>query len=622
MKAISAVYFLFPGITLINSMMTLSFDSPFSIVFESGTYNWIGNSVTQIPVSLLHLILTLLGLVSIISVVIFTFSRKLRRVNIELLKKNAEIDSISKALEEKNRNLSDQKEVIAKELSDSESFFGTLIQSADDGISFYDTEWNLKFANNAFYALMGIDPVKYQNIDKNEFIHPDDADFHQKRIQALNSNGYFESELRLKHVSGNYVHLSSKSVVIKNKSGSVIGSLTISRDITTIKKFHEVLIQAKVEAETSNKLKTSFLANISHEIRTPLNSVVGFANLLLSDDITKSAKEEYIEHINYNSEKLLQIIGDIIDLSRLESSQIEISYEETSLSEVINEVIEESRRSIKRNEKPIILTVKNQFEDNSDLIFSDKLWLKRVLNHLMDNAIKFTLEGSVEFSYSKEEGDIIFKIKDTGIGIKKENLKRIFEEFRQEIDGHHRPFEGLGVGLTLAREVVARMGGKIYVESEKGFGSEFTFTIPYRPAGSSRLKNRDRPDLSPVIDWSLRKCLLIDDNKDVLIYLNRILLDTGINVLLARSGPEALGILRGTDDIDVVLLDMQMPEMNGIEVTKEIRKIKKSLPIIAQTAFIFEDDKDIILEAGCDACLIKPIRKDHLLTVMSGFINQ
>jgi PAS domain S-box-containing protein len=621
MKAGSAVYYKTRGLTLGSYMMVLLFSAPVSFISETGNSFGARQAVTQIPVSLLHLILTLLGLVAIVSVVIFIFSRKLKRANLALLEKNNEIEKINKTLEDTNRLLSDKKEEVEEKLSNSETFFKTLVQSADDGISFYDTDWNLKFANNAFYSVMGVDRVKYRDLEASEFIHPDDADFHQRRIEALKTNGYFDSELRLKHSDGHYVNLSSKSVAIKDDNGSVIGSLTISRDITALRKFHEDLLQAKVEAETSNKLKTSFLANISHEIRTPLNSVVGFANLLLSDDITKASKEEYIDHINYNSEKLLQIIGDIIDLSRLESSQIEISYEETSLCEVINEVIEESRRSIKRNEKPIILTVKNQFEDNSDLIFSDRIWLKRVLNHLMDNAIKFTLEGSVELSYSRNEGDIIFKIKDTGIGIKKENLSRIFEEFRQEIDGHHRPFEGLGVGLTLAREVVERMGGKIYVESEKGFGSEFSFTIPYRPAGSSRIKSRSKLAQSPSLDWSSKKCLLIDDNKDVLIYLNRILVDTGINVMLARSGPEALGIILGTADIDLVLLDMQMPEMNGIEVTREIRKIRKTVPIIAQTAFIFEDDKDIILEAGCDACLIKPIRKEHLLTVMSGFID-
>jgi CheY-like chemotaxis protein len=166
------------------------------------------------------------------------------------------------------------------------------------------------------------------------------------------------------------------------------------------------------------------------------------------------------------------------------------------------------------------------------------------------------------------------------------------------------------------------MGGKIYVQSEKGIGSEFSFSIPYRPAGSlkNKTRNANNDQLFTSIDWSSRKCLLVDDNKDVLIYLNRVLADTGV-ILMARSGYEAIELIKAHPDIDVVLLDMQMPEMNGIEATREIRKIRKNLPIIAQTAFIFEDDKDIILEAGCDACLIKPIRKDHLLTTMSGFVK-
>jgi CheY-like chemotaxis protein len=240
----------------------------------------------------------------------------------------------------------------------------------------------------------------------------------------------------------------------------------------------------------------------------------------------------------------------------------------------------------------------------------------------MDNAVKFTLDGTIELSYGRENNDLLFRIKDTGIGINKENLGRIFEEFRQEIDGHHRPFEGLGIGLTLAREVIERMGGKIFVQSEKGMGSEFSFSIPFRAAGSARAKIKSMlAESDKPIDWSAKKCLLVDDNKDVLVYLKRILLDSGIEVLMEQSGTEALETVKKVSDIDVVLLDMQMPGMNGIETTKEIRKIRKNLPIIAQTAFIFEDDKDIILEAGCDACLIKPIRKEHLLTVMSSFLH-
>ena len=516
------------------------------------------------------------------------------------------------SLQEKNNSIAGK---------ENESFFFNLVQSAQDGISCYDTDGKIVFANSAYYSIIGVDKETYDSQDQSLFLHPDDADYQARMLKGLNTKGYYEGELRLKHSNGNYVNLSTKSVLLKDNEGRSSGSLTLSRDITSLKKYHEELIQAKVDAQASNKLKASFLANISHEIRTPLNSVVGFANLLLSEDLPKAVKEDYIDHINFNSEKLLQIIGDIIDLSRLESAQIEITYEEASISEIIQDVIEETRLSIKRNEKPIILTVRNLFEDSGDLIFTDRLWLKRVLSHLMDNAVKFTLEGSVELSYSQEEDNIVFKVKDTGIGINKENLSRIFEEFRQEISGHHRPFEGLGVGLTLAKEVLERMGGKIYVESEKGIGSEFRFTIPYRPAGSRKIRSSGQEQLSPSLDWSSKKCLIVDDNKDVLIYLNRILVDTGLNVLTARSGKDAISLVKDNPDIDVVLLDMQMPGMNGIEATREIRKIRNVVPIIAQTAFIFEDDKDIILEAGCDACLIKPIRKDHLLTVLSGFIK-
>lgn len=573
--------------------------------------------------SLLNLTLSLLATLIVICCIIILFSIKLKKVNRELEARNKQILNINEDLRRSNDELARQKESITQKHHESDMFYEMLVQSASDGISFYDRDWNLKYTNTAFYSMIGLDKNRYNSINPDDLIHHDDRDYQSRKEKALIHNGVFESELRLRHSDGHYLSLSTRSVTVRDSEGEVLGSLTISRDITKLKQVHEELIKANIDAEASNRLKSSFLANISHEIRTPLNSVVGFSNLLLTDGITKETREEYIEHINHNSEKLLQIIGDIIDLSRLESSQIEITYEETSLSSIVNEIIEDARQVIRRNEKSIILNVKNHFEDNGDLIFTDRIWLKRVLNHLMDNAVKFTLDGSIEFAYMRENDNIVFKIKDTGIGINKENLGRIFEQFRQEVDGHHRPFEGLGIGLTLAKEVVERMGGKIFVQSEKGIGSEFSFSIPYRPAGSTKAKITAliNDQISKPIDWSSKKCLLVDDNKDVLIYLNRILLDTGVTIVTARSGFEAIEIIKSTPDIDVVLLDMQMPEMNGIEATREIRKIRKNIPIIAQTAFIFEDDKDIILEAGCDACLIKPIRKDHLLTVMSSFVK-
>ena len=581
-------------------------------------------TISASTTSLLHFTITLLSALLIICVLIIVFSTKLRKANRELRERNAQIEKINSDLQKTNNDLANQKEAISREYSNTEMFYRMLVQSADDGISFFDRNLNLKYANKAYYSIIGYDKEQYSKINSPDLIHPEDLAYEKNRTEALQAKGFFETELRLKHKDGHYVNLSTRSVIVKNENGEIIGSLTISRDITSLKKIHEDLLRANVEAEASNRLKSSFLANISHEIRTPLNSVVGFANLLLANDITNEVKEEYIEHINHNSEKLLQIIGDIIDLSRLESSQIEITYEEASVNSIVNEIVDEARKIVKRNEKSIIINVMNMLEENGDLIFTDRIWLKRVLNHLMDNAVKFTLEGSIRLSYTRENDNLLFRVKDTGIGINKENLDHIFEEFRQEINGHHRPFEGLGVGLTLAKEVIERMGGRIFVQSEKGVGSEFSFSIPYRPAGgSTRIKSKlaNNEPLNFQADWSGKTCLLVDDNKDILLYLNRVLSDTHIKTISARSGIEALEIVKSTPGIDLVLLDMQMPEMNGIEATKELRKIRKDIPIIAQTAFIFEDDKDIILEAGCDACLIKPIRKDHLLTVMSSFLK-
>lgn len=581
------------------------------------------NSTTVLSNAFLHLNLIIWYTLIVITSLIIFLIIKIKKINRELQEKNKQILNLKLDLQRTHEDMANQKELITNRHYESDKFYEILVQSANDGISFYDREGNLKYANSAFFSIIGFDRDSYNSLNPQELIHYEDKDYQIKKEEALLTEGFFESELRLRHKDGHFINLSTRSVTVKSNTGEVLGALTISRDITKLKQIHEDLIKSKVEAEASNRLKSSFLANISHEIRTPLNSVIGFSNLLLANDLSKEVKEEYVEHINHNSEKLLQIIGDIIDLSRLESSQIEITYEGSSLNAIVNEAIEDARQIIRRNEKLISLNVKNQFEDNSDLIFTDRIWLKRVLNHLLDNAVKFTHDGSIEFSYLLENENIIFKIKDTGIGINKENLVRIFEEFRQEIDGHHRPFEGLGIGLTLAKEVVERMGGKIFVKSEKGIGSEFSFSIPYRPAGSTKTKIKSLIDnqLLKPIDWSSRKCLLVDDNKDVLLYLSRILLDTGVSIITASSGSEAIELIKNTPEIDVVLLDMQMPEMNGIDTTKEIRKIRHDLPIIAQTAFVFENDKDIILEAGCDACLIKPIRKEHLLTVMSGFVK-
>jgi hypothetical protein len=563
-------------------------------------------------------------LVAIILVILVSlyFIRKLRRMNVILETKNGEIEKAIAEQAALNAELARQRDTIARELADSEKLYTILVESASDGISFFDSSDRLILANTAFYSCLGMTREEYNAVNPDDLLHPECKNYVAEKLKSLNESGFYQTELLLHHRAGHYIVLSTRAVQIRNNAGEVIGSLSISRDITEVKKTEQDLIDAKEMAEASNRLKSSFLANISHEIRTPLNSVVGFSNLLMMSDITREQKNEYVELINSNSEKLLQIIGDIIDLSRLESSQIEICYEETSLRQVIREVMEDTGKNIRRSEKPVALKVINQLNDVSDMVFTDKTWLKRVLRHLLDNAVKFTLEGEITLRISLVGKELIFTIADTGIGIDSGSIDRIFEQFNQEFSGLHRPFEGLGVGLTLVKQVVDRMGGRVTVSSRKGAGSEFSFTVPFRPATTVREKANGPVQKSQKNGlWNGIKCLVVDDNKDVLLYLTRMLLDTGVQTVTARSGKEALEQLGLNPGINMILLDMQMPEMNGIETAIEIRKKYGSIPIIAQTAYIFEDNKREVIEAGCDACLVKPIRRDNLIAVMTALIS-
>lgn len=535
-----------------------------------------------------------------------------------LTAKEEELKEANRELSELRNKIAGEHNIITHDLTATERFHSKLIEAANDGISFYDRNNKLILANDAFYSVLGYTKDEMSRYTAVELLHPDYANFESENAENLKRDGISQVEIMLQHKEGHYVYLSAKSVLVRDEKDVPMGFLMISRDITEQKRAEQELRTAKEMAEASNRIKSSFLANISHEVRTPLNSVVGFSNLLMMDDVSDEQKAEYVDLINANSEKLLQVIGDIIDLSRLESSQLEISYDETSIGAIVAEAISEAKCNILRSEKPITLTLMNQMGDASDLIFTDKTWLKRILRHLLDNAVKFTLEGEITLTYFYDNKELVFSIRDTGIGINKANIERIFEEFNQEVTGHHRPFEGLGLGLSLAKQVLDRMGGRINVYSEKGVGSVFTFTIPYRQAGVS--KPAGKADIRQNrLTWNKIKCLIIDDNKDVLIYITRILVDSGIQIVTTSSGEEAIRLMKNDPGINMVLLDMQIPGMKGAELAAEIRKVKRNIPIIAQTAFVFEEGNNEALKAGCDACLVKPIRRDNLISVISSF---
>lgn len=580
----------------------------------------------ELPPEVLQLLITISSAFIILVTLTIIFLRKRRKMNIELQLKTEEVEQANRNLEKLNKELLEQKERIARELANSEMLYSIMLDSADDGIIFYNTDWSVKFANPAMYSIVGFDTKKeklFDIINDGNLLHPDNSDFHEQRSRAISQKGFFESEIKVRHRNGKYVVLSTKMVEVLDDTGSALGVLSISRDITSLKDTQNELRLAKEKAEESNRLKSTFLANISHEIRTPLNSIVGFANLLNDSNASDDMREEYVEYLNQNTEKLLQVITDIIDLSKLENNEIDISYNPVRINSLLSYVEEYTTNLISRSGKDIKFSIVKVLPDDRDIVYSDDLWLKRVFRHLLDNAVKFTRAGQIELKSALVGSSIMFTIRDTGIGISKENLKAIFEQFRQEEDGHHRSFEGLGVGLTMASKVVENMDGYLWVESEKGKGSEFFFTIPYRPVDLNAFREAEKKSDELLLNknWTGKAIIVADDNIDTLRYLNRVLAGTGLNIIHARSKIEIIDILKKKEKIDLVLLNMQMPELSGLEVLVEVRELDGGIPLVAQTAFIDKKEQDNIMEAGCTTCLVKPVSNVQLLSVISGFLE-
>ncbi|MDZ7737594.1 MAG: ATP-binding protein [Bacteroidales bacterium] len=455
----------------------------------------------SMPPYILEFLLTLISALAVFITLNIIVLRKRKKINLELKSKAEEIESSNRNLEKLNRELLEQNDTIARELANSEMLYRIILDSADDGVIFYNTDWTVKFLNPAIYSIIGLESETEELVDllnDERFIHPGDSGFHTQRTKAIKERGSYESEIRLKHKNGKYIVLSTKLVEVKDETGSALGILSISRDISSLKLTQDQLIIAKEKAEESNRLKSAFLANISHEIRTPLNSIVGFANLLEDVSSSPEMRDEYVGYLNQNTEKLLQIITDIIDLSRLENNEIEIRYQAVKINSIMDYASEYAENLIRRSGKTIAFSAEKGLSDDKDIVYTDDLWLKRIFRHLVDNAVKFTREGSIELRSLMAGSSVMFTIKDTGIGISKKNLKTIFEQFRQEENGHHRSFEGLGIGLTMARKVAENMDGFLWVESVKGEGSEFFFTIPYRPVDASSFKEKEKSWMRPL----------------------------------------------------------------------------------------------------------------------------
>ena len=392
-----------------------------------------------------------------------------------------------------------------------------------------------------------------------------------------------------------------------------------------LKRYMEELVIARKKAEESEKLKMAFLSNMSHEIRTPMNSIIGFAELLQDRNLTAKERKEFSDIIISSGEQLLSIIDEILEVSKEEAGELNLFEQQFSLRKFMKELESVFVKRLKG--KPVEMVVYVP-EDAPDMVVADKVRLKQIFDNLLSNAEKFTPEGVIEIGYKllpKHIPVLEFYVKDTGIGIPKDKQDTIFERFTQVEDNLTQNFTGTGLGLSIVKRLVTFMGGYVSLQSEPGKGSTFTFTLPYKKPSDktpSTYEKRNKPFFPPDNAWLGKTLLIADDVQQVFAFFRETLKRTGVEMLYAKDGKEALEIYQNhKKEIDVALIDIQMPEVNGLEVAKTIRKQDKSLPLVAQTGLALNIGKEKAEEAGFNDVIYKPIRLDVLVKILKKYLD-
>ncbi len=508
-------------------------------------------------------------------------------------------------------------------LRDQQFYTRSLIESNIDALMTTDPLGIITDVNKQMEALTGCTRDELIGAPfKDHFTDPERAEAGIKL--ALKEKKVTDYELTACALDGEKTMVSFNATTIYDRGRTLQGVFAAARDVTESKRVEAELRQAKAAAESANRTKSDFLASMSHEIRTPVNAIIGIAELLaktsLSPDQTK-----YVEIFGRASDNLLDLINDILDLSKVEASQLDLEQTEFSLRGLLEKVME--MIAVRAHQKGLALVYEIAPDVPAQLV-GDPTRLRQVLLNLLGNAIKFTEAGGVALrvapdAESSVSGALTFTISDTGIGIPDEKLSAVFERFRQADSTTTRRYGGSGLGLTISKRLVELMGGRIWVESDVGRGSVFSFTLPFGIWADAR-----QPVAAPVgmrPDEPLRalKILLVEDHPDNRTITLAYLQDTPYRVEIAENGASACEIFT-VGRFDLVLMDRQMPVMDGLTATREIREWERAnsrplTPIIAFTASALKGDREKCLAAGCTAYLTKPIKQDALLQAIKEY---
>lgn len=393
-------------------------------------------------------------------------------------------------------------------------------------------------------------------------------------------------------------------------------SISINR-----KKTDDELVEALKKAEESDKLKTAFLQNMSHEIRTPMNGILGFTALLKEPGLNADEQKEYLQIIEKSGERMLNTINDLMDISKVEAGQMDVVISEIKINEQIDNL--QSFFQSEAEKKGLKLYCEKGLPATEAILFSDKEKLFAVFTNLIKNAIKYTEKGSITFGYIKKEQSIEFFVKDTGIGISREKLESVFDRFVQVHQDLTSKYEGTGLGLSITKAYVELLGGKIGAKSELGKGSTFFFEIPEDiDSGVKEEHKITETDIEQKQDKNGKiKILIAEDDKTIRKYLSIALRKITNNILFAKNGYETVEICYNNPDIDLILMDIKMPGMDGYEATKKIREFNSSVIIIAQTAFDYKSEKDKLNAAGCNDYISKPVSRSALIKTIEKYFS-
>ena len=389
-----------------------------------------------------------------------------------------------------------------------------------------------------------------------------------------------------------------------------------------LERLNVVLQEKNVKLEQTDKLKSAFLANISHEIRTPMNGILGFSNLMCDEDISHHQRKEYFNVVQSSCTQLLSIIDDLVDISKIEAGLIEVYETITNLNKLIKDFYDFYSPTAREN--GIELYYKCDLDNDNAFVNLDNTKLNQIFTNLIDNAFKFTDVGQIGFGYRIVGEFIEFWVKDTGIGIPEEDFEIIFDRFRQaDNNTDERLYRGTGLGLSICKAFIEEMGGNIHVESEVEKGSTFYFTIPYKPVTNEESKPKDKLTIAydKKENWKDKKILVVEDEVMNYLFLEVLLKKTGATIFHAVTGKEAVDIAKSNPDIDIVLMDIQLPEMDGYEATKIIKSFNPHLPIITQTGYALSGDDKKAFEAGADEYISKPIITKKLLRMMRKYLS-